>query len=172
MRGAVYVILLVVCVIVATSCVWLSPALRGQSQPAPETKPAPPSAEQPTQPPARQPDAQPEASQANPQQPAREGEMRTQAAPKVRTVPSAQLHRHPRPQPTPPTTRPPHRPGHWHHWHSGHHAWVYLPQGQVRTLVLPSSFVLPNRVEVYDAPDVGGACVCPHCHRPVQLIPG
>jgi len=73
------------------------------------------------------------------------------------------------PRPDPPAHRPPPHEGHWFHWHPTHHVWVYLPANTYSSLVLPADYALPASVLYYQEPE---GCVCPHCGRPVRLVPG
>lgn len=70
---------------------------------------------------------------------------------------------------TPPSHKPPPRPGgswHWHRWHG----WVWLNVNIApATVVLPVDFRLPASVVYYQSESVPLRIICPHCGQSINV---
>jgi hypothetical protein len=69
-----------------------------------------------------------------------------------------------------PGVQPPLREGHVWRWHPQYGRWVsFASAGAPVEMVLPVTYALPAKVEVYEVEAEGGSCLCPYCGHVLQI---
>jgi len=88
---------------------------------------------------------------------------------KVVTRAATDFHKLPSPITQHPVHAPPPREGHGWRWHPLYGRWILLPNAGIPAeVVLPATYILPAKVEVFESESAGG-CICPYCGHPLEI---